>query len=80
MRLPLIYSFLINISKSFTVERHACARQLDSLKGGKLFAPAEEQRKDKFERKVLMRDKYFAINTRGGGNKEEGCWGVARSQ
>lgn len=29
--------------------------------------PAEEQRKDKFERKVLKRDKYFAINTRGGG-------------
>lgn len=83
MRLPLIYSFLINISKSFTIETRM--RPAAGLPQRITFCPHRGAKKRQIERKVLKRDKYFAINTRGGGNKGGGgggggCWGVARSQ
>ena len=88
MRLLLIYSFLINISKSFATETRMRPGSRTPSKGV-TSCPRRGAEKRQIERKVLKRDKYLAINTRGGrehgregrrGERGGGCWGVARSQ
>lgn len=84
MRLPLIYSFLINISKSFTIEtrmRPAAGLSQRTTFLFFLFAPSREAKeKTNWKEKVLKQGKYFAINTqRGGTGGRCECWCGERS-
>lgn len=79
MRLPLIYSFLINISKSFTVETRMRPTAGLPQKGNFLPPPGSKE-KTNWKKKFSCGINTLRLIPKGEGTREEGCWGVARSQ